>query len=143
PIVLENNKYVAPFEILTEMYSLPKYNEIDPTPFLMPFYLIFFGMMMADAGYGLMMFLVRTITLKGFPLSKSLKRSMTFFQLLGLASIVWGITYGSFFGLELPIMLLSTMDAVNTILLISVVFGVIQIIFGLGLKTYMMLRDKN
>src|SRR5699024_7957323 len=99
PIVLENNKYVAPFEILTEMYSLPKYNEIDPTPFLMPFYLIFFGMMMADAGYGLMMFLVTTITLKGFPLSKSLKRSMTFFQLLGLASIVWGIIYGSFFGL--------------------------------------------
>ena len=143
PIVLENNKYVAPFEILTEMYSLPKYNEIDPTPFLMPFYLIFFGMMMADAGYGLMMFLVTTITLKGFPLSKSLKRSMTFFQLLGLATIVWGIIYGSFFGLELPIMLLSTMDDVNTILLISVVFGVIQIIFGLGLKTYMMLRDKN
>ncbi|HJB24144.1 MAG TPA: V-type ATP synthase subunit I [Candidatus Jeotgalibaca pullicola] len=143
PIVLENNKYIAPFETITEMYSLPKYNEIDPTPFLMPFYLVFFGMMMADAGYGLMMFLATTLALKFFTLTKSMQKNMRFFQMLGCATIVWGIIYGSFFGLELPIVPLSIMDDVNTILVISVVFGVIQILLGLGIKTYLLLKEDD
>lgn len=143
PIVLKNNKFVAPFETITAMYSLPKYNEMDPTPFLMPFYLVFFGMMMADAGYGLILFVATLVALKFFYLEKGMKKSLTFFHLLSYPTIIWGLIYGSFFGLELPVVLLSTMDDVNTILVISVIFGVIQILLGLGLKAYLLFRDKD
>lgn len=143
PIVLENNKYIAPFETITAMYSLPKYNEMDPTPFLMPFYLVFFGMMMADAGYGVVMFLATLIPLKAFQLEKGMRKSLTFFHLLSYPTLIWGLIYGSFFGLELPFMLLSTMEDVNTILIISVIFGIVQILLGLGLKAYLLFRDKN
>ena len=53
PVLLKNNKFIGAFENITEMYSLPAYNEIDPTPLLAPFYMFFFGMMVGDAGYGL------------------------------------------------------------------------------------------
>lgn len=143
PIVLRNNKFVAPFETVTAMYSLPKYNEMDPTPFLMPFYLVFFGMMMADAGYGLIIFLATFVALKFFHFDKGMKKSVMFFHLLSYPTMVWGLIYGSFFGLELPIVLLSTMDDVNTILILSVAFGIIQILLGLGLKAYLLFRDKD
>lgn len=53
PVVLKNNKLVKPFESITEMYSMPKYDDVDPTPLMMPFYFVFFGMMSADLGYGI------------------------------------------------------------------------------------------
>ena len=55
PILLKNNRVFRAFENLTEMYSLPRYNEMDPTPVVAPFYMLFFGMMVADVGYGLVM----------------------------------------------------------------------------------------
>ena len=64
PILLKNSNYAETFESLTGMYALPKYNEIDPTPFLAPFYTIFFGMMAADVGYGLIMLLGTFFVLK-------------------------------------------------------------------------------
>ena len=63
PIKLRNHPLVAPFESVTRMYALPKYNEVDPTPFLAPFYWTFFGMMVADLGYGLLIMLATAIGL--------------------------------------------------------------------------------
>lgn len=143
PIVLKNNKFIAPFENITAMYSLPKYNEIDPTPFLAPFYLLFFGMMLADLGYGILLFAATAVAMKFFHFEKSMKKNLMFFHLLSYPTMMWGLIYGSFFGLELPFVLLSTMDDVNTILLLSVIFGVIQILLGLGLKAYLLFRDKD
>lgn len=143
PIVLENHPVVAPFENITSMYSMPKYNEIDPTPFLMPFYLIFFGMMLADLGYGLLMWAATFLALRAFSLTKGMRKNMQFFHLLSYSTILWGLVYGSFFGIELPIVLLSTTEDVNTILIISVVFGVIQMLVGLSIKTYLYLRDND
>lgn len=143
PIVLENNRFVAPFESITAMYSMPKYTEIDPTPFLMPFYFIFFGMMLADLGYGLLIWIATTIALKMFSLKKGMRKNMEFFHLLSYATMLWGLVYGSFFGLELPIVLLSTTEDVNTILIISVIFGFVQILVGLGIRTYLHLRDNE
>ncbi|UJF14954.1 V-type ATP synthase subunit I [Jeotgalibaca sp. MA1X17-3] len=143
PIVLKNNRFVSPFENITAMYSLPKYNEIDPTPFLTPFYLIFFGMMLADLGYGLLMWAATMVALKFFHLDKGMKKNMRFFNLLSYATMGWGLIYGSFFGAALPIVLLSTTEDVNTILLMSVIFGVIQMLVGLSVKTYLQLRVKD
>lgn len=143
PTVLKNNKIVAPFESVTAMYSMPKYDEIDPTPLLTPFYLLFFGMMVADFGYGLLLFIGTFIALKFLQVGKGMRNNLKFFHLLSYPSMLWGLVYGSFFGIEMPVVLLSTSNDANTILLISVIFGIIQIMFGLGIKAYLLLRDKN
>ncbi|GAA4069819.1 V-type ATP synthase subunit I [Amphibacillus indicireducens] len=141
PTVLKNNGFVAPFENITEMYNLPKYNEIDPTPYLAPFYFVFFGMMVADLGYGLLLFLATFLAFKLFNFDSTMKKNLKFFHLISYPTMIWGLIYGSFFGFELPFVLLSTIDDVITILVISVVFGLIHIFVALGLNTYLKLRD--
>ncbi|OJG28070.1 V-type ATP synthase subunit I [Enterococcus caccae] len=140
PVKLKNNSVVAPFEMLTEMYSLPKYDEIDPTPIMTPFYMVFFGMMVADIGYGLLMFLGALLVLKLMILPRGMKRFADFFLILSFPTIIWGFIYGSFFGgalpkvlfgIQLPFPILSTTEDVNTILILSVIFGFIQLLTGL------------
>ncbi|MGG5359029.1 MULTISPECIES: V-type ATP synthase subunit I [unclassified Enterococcus] len=140
PTKLRNHPVVAPFEILTEMYSLPKYEEIDPTPWMTPFYLVFFGMMVADIGYGLVMLIATILVQKLTVLPRGMQRFMKFFEILSIPTIIWGLIYSSFFGqalpkeifgLKLPFPILSTTEDVNTILILSVVFGLIQIFVGL------------
>lgn len=143
PVVLTNKDYIAPFESVTEMYSLPKYNEIDPTPFLAPFYAFFFGMMAADFGYGLVLWLATFIALRFFNFNPSMIKNMKFFHLLSYPTMLWGLIYGSFFGADLPFVLLSTNDDVITILILSVVFGMIQLFLGMGLSVHLSLKNKD
>ncbi|NEW62705.1 hypothetical protein GMA11_04785 [Granulicatella sp. zg-ZJ] len=143
PIVLKNHPLVEPFELLTEMYSVPKYSEIDPTPLLAPFYAVFFGMMVADIGYGLVMFLGTLYALIKLSLPKSTKKNIKLFHILSYPTMLWGLIFGSFFGLELPFHLLSASSDPITILIISVVFGVIQLIFGLLVNTRTQLKAKQ
>lgn len=131
PIKLTNHSLIEPFELLTEMYALPKYYEKDPTPVLAPFYFTFFGMMVADLGYGLLLFLGTMLALKIFHLPSVTKRFLKFFNILGVAVAIWGGIYGSFFGYELPFHLISTTSDVITILVVSVVFGFITVFVGL------------
>ncbi|MEG1481525.1 V-type ATP synthase subunit I [Clostridium sp.] len=144
PIRLQNNDLNKSFENITEMYSLPKYNEIDPTPLLSPFFLIFFGMMVADAGYGLLLLIGSIIAIKAFNLDDSQNRFAKFFMYLSIPTIIFGFIYGSFFGdfINLDgVRLIDPSKDVNTILIASIVFGVIQIFFGLGIKAYVLIRD--
>lgn len=134
PSKLENHPLVEPFEMLTEMYSLPKYREVDPTPWFMPFYLLFFGMMVADVGYGLLMVLITGVALKTRVFNRGITKFLRFFRILAVPTIVWGIIYSSFFGASLPFpALLSTTKDVITILILSVIFGFLQIMTGLFL----------
>lgn len=143
PTKLTNHGLVQPFEMLTEMYSLPKYHEIDPTPWFMPFYFVFFGMMVADAGYGALMLVATTVALRSV-LPRGMERFMRFFQILSLPTIIWGLIYNSFFGFSLGYPpLLSTSDDVISILILSIVFGVIQIFIGLGLAAKEQIKAKN
>ena len=75
------------------MYSLPKYNEVDPTPLLVPFYLIFFGMMVADVGYGLVMLIAAFCAMKFFKLNKKNEDFARFFLFLSIPTIVIGLIY--------------------------------------------------
>ncbi|TKK91834.1 V-type ATP synthase subunit I, partial [Enterococcus faecalis] len=152
PVKLANNKLVQPFEMLTEMYSLPKYEEVDPTPAMMPFYLVFFGMMVADIGYGLLMLLLSIIALKAFVLPRGMKRFADFFLILSFPTIIWGFIYGSFFGAALPPIMfgikspfpiLSTTEDVNTILILSVIFGFIQLVVGLMINGIQLSKQKR
>ena len=143
PTKLENGKLVAPFEMLTEMYSIPRYDEIDPTPWMMPFYLVFFGMMVADLGYGLLMLLVTTVALKAVVLPKGTHRFMKLFQYLSVSTIAWGLIYGSCFGVEMPVYLLSPSKDFMAIFGLSMVFGGIQIFTGLFLAGKENLKKKD
>lgn len=141
PIKLKNGKLASSFEALTGMYAYPKYNEIDPTPLIAPFYIIFFGMMGADVGYGLVLLLGSIFVLKKFNLSKKVKSFIQFFFYLSFAVIIWGAVYGSYFGLPLFKGLVDPAKEYNKLLIVSVIFGIIHIFFGLGLKAYLLLKD--
>ncbi|MGX7030880.1 V-type ATP synthase subunit I [Vagococcus zengguangii] len=144
PTKLSNHRLVKPFEMLTEMYSLPKYDEIDPTPWFVPFFLVFFGMMVADVGYGLLMFVGTSLALKMMTFPRGTKRFMEFFKILAVPTMIWGGIYNSFFGVKMPYEpILSTTEDVITILLLSVIFGFIQIMMGLMLNAKENIRKKN
>lgn len=143
PVKLVNHGLIEPFELVTEMYALPKYYEKDPTPYLAPFYFTFFGMMVADLGYGLLMLLLTGLALWLFELPKATRRFLKFFNILGLAVSLWGLIYGSFFAFDLPVKLISTTDDVMTILILSVIFGFITVLTGLYLGGRQKLRVKE
>ncbi|EJO18218.1 putative V-type sodium ATPase, I subunit [Streptococcus sp. AS14] len=143
PTKLKNNVLVEPFELVTEMYSLPKYGDKDPTPVVSLFYFVFFGMMVADIGYGLLLFVGTSLALHFFHVKPGLAKNLRFFRLLGVAVIIWGLVYGSFFGFELPFALISTSSDAMTILVISVVFGFVTVLAGLFLSGLKNMRLKD
>lgn len=143
PTKLKNNILVEPFELVTEMYSLPKYGDKDPTPVVSLFYFVFFGMMVADIGYGLLLFVGTSLALHFLHVKSGLAKNLRFFRLLGVAVTVWGLVYGSFFGFELPFALISTSSDAMTILVISVVFGFVTVLAGLFLSGLKNIRLKD
>lgn len=143
PTKLKNNALVEPFELVTEMYSLPKYGDKDPTPVVSLFYFVFFGMMVADIGYGLLLFVGTSLALHFLHVKSGLAKNLRFFRLLGVAVIIWGLVYGSFFGFELPFALISTSSDAMMILVISVVFGFITVLAGLFLSGLKNIRLKD
>jgi len=142
PVKLKNNRFVSAFESLTRMYSVPRYNEIDPTPLFTPFYMLFFGMMLADIGYGLIMLVVCGLALKLFDLKKSMADMIRFLFFLSFAVIAWGAVYGSFFcGLiEMP-SLINPNTEYTRVLIMSMVMGFVHLMIGLGIKAAMYIRD--
>ncbi|MBP1863824.1 V/A-type H+-transporting ATPase subunit I [Clostridium tetanomorphum] len=145
PIMLDNNSLVKPFESITSMYSLPKYNEVDPTPLLVPFYLIFFGMMLSDAGYGLLMLLGTTLSIKFVPLEDDTRAMVKLFFYLSIPTIFWGIMYGSYFtgAINIPPVWMKPEENANFLLFIAIAFGLVQIYIGLAVKAYLLIRNKQ
>ena len=99
PIKLRNNKITRLFEVLTKMYGMPDYGEFDPTPLFAPFYALFFGLCVGDAGYGL--FLVLFGLFLKTKVNKSMYGLMNLLITLGAATTVVGTLMGTFFGVEL------------------------------------------
>ena len=143
PIKLKNNRVVKTFESLTGMYAYPKYNEVDPTPLLTPFYILFFGMMGADAGYGLVLLLSALFALKFVNLNNKMRDMVQFFLYLSFSVILWGVLYGSYFGLEIPGVwkLINPSTEFQRILIGAMFFGLIHIFFGLGVKAYLLIKS--
>ena len=142
PILLKNSKFAQAFESLTGMYALPKYNEVDPTPLLAPFYLAFFGMMVADAGYGVIMLIATIVALKVANLSESQEKFVRFFHYLSYSTLAWGLFFGSCLGGAIPIPgIMDPAAQYQDLLIISIVFGIIHLFFALGIQVYMKVRD--
>ncbi|NOZ77435.1 MAG: V-type ATP synthase subunit I, partial [Euryarchaeota archaeon] len=99
PVLLDNPKQVRPFEMLTEMFAPPKYNEFDPTPLIAPAFLIFFGIMLTDAVYGAIVALMGLGLIRHFEKTSPSGRDLgIILTLSGLSAVFWGILFGSYFG---------------------------------------------
>jgi V/A-type H+/Na+-transporting ATPase subunit I len=144
PVLLKNKKFAKKFEMLGDLYSLPSYKELDLTPFFAPFYVVFFGFCLGDAGYGILI-AVASLFLKK-KVQKELKQVMGLVFYLGVSTFVFGVISGVFFGIplfetNLPVYrdLAARFEQqdtdINMLLFnLSLALGGIQIIFGLILK---------
>lgn len=154
PVKFKNSKLVEPFAVITEMYGLPAPNSVDPNPLLAPFFFLFFGMMLSDAGYGLLLIVL------GFGAARMMqKKEGMMYQLLrviglcGISTVFWGAVYGSWFGnlvtqiaeswfhktVLIP-MLIDPLKDPMTILILSVAFGFIHLLTGMAVNAYLLIR---
>lgn len=146
PILLENKTLVRPFETITTMYSLPHSSNVDPNFVMSIFYFIFFGMMLSDAGYGLIMTIACGYAALKYKPQGETGKMVEMFALCGISTTVWGFIFGSFFGADtifgiaIP-KLLDPLNDVMTIMGISIIFGLIHLFTGLGMKAYMYIRE--
>lgn len=158
PVLLNNPKITSPFEMVMGIYSLPAYGTFDPTCIMGLFYLLIFGAMLADVGYGLVLFLGCHIAIKCIPLSKGLLDYCRLFRLCGIACMICGFLFGGYFG-DLPTALFG--DAVPDIiknglilnpldydhngpikfLVISIGLGVAHLFTGMGIQYYILCRE--
>jgi V/A-type H+-transporting ATPase subunit I len=143
PIKLKNNPLVKAFESVTAMYSMPRYNEFDPTPIMMPFYWLFFGLMVGDIGYGVLLVVTTALVLKLVDLKDGMRNFLQFFHFLSYGVILGGVLYGGAFGITVftPVMgpegpkaILDSQKDITTMLILSVILGVIHIFVGLITK---------
>ena len=99
PTAMKNGKFAEPFDAITQMYGLPKYDSIiDPNPVMVPFYVIFFGFMVCDTGYGILMTVLCHLALKAIKPTGTMKKMLTLFYYCGYGTILAGVLTGSWFG---------------------------------------------
>jgi len=113
PVKLKNNKFTNALNMVTNMYSLPAYGTVDPNPLMAPFFILFFGLMMADIGYGIMMILAGIVALKKM---KPRGNSLAFCQLLlycGISTLAMGVLTGGFFS-DVPYQIVHTLNPEST-----------------------------
>ena len=143
PIQLNNKGFFKLFEPIMKLYMLPKYNELDLTPFFAPFFMLFFGLCLGDTGYGLFILLgISGYRLIAKSISPSMKPILTLVQLLGLSTAVCGLLTGTCFGVNLYDLHVPFIQKMKEVIMLdnqqmfnlSLILGAIQIIFGMTLK---------
>ncbi len=155
PVLLENKSFFRPTEAITEMYSLPSYWGFDPTSIYALFYIVFFGMMFSDAGYGLIMAIGCFVILKKFDLEGTTWKMIKLFFYCGISTFAWGALFGGWFGdvvtvfsstflgraAELKPLWFNPLDDPMKLLILSLILGVIHLFVGMGIQAYMEIRE--
>ena len=138
PILLKNNRFARVYEIIGNLYELPNHRELDLVPFFAPFYMMFFGFSLGDAGYGLFIVLLATLAKRKKP---ELGSVLTLAQWLGVGTVLFGVLTGTFFGIDLlnaEVPWLESFKAyminTNQLFNLAIILGAVQIVFGLVLK---------
>ena len=98
PVQLKNNWLTKPLNMVTEMYSLPAYNNVDPNPLMAPFFILFYGIMMADMGYGLLMILASVLVTRKYHPKGTMGNLFSLMGLCGVSTFIMGAITGGFFG---------------------------------------------
>ncbi len=145
PIVLENKEVVQPFEFLTGIYGHPAYRDVDPTPFLAPFFFLFFGYCLGDAVYGLILVLAAVFALKKFEMGPQGTR---FFRLLfycGVSTIIIGALTGGWLGdlLGIPHILVNPQEKPTAVLNVALILGIINVWTGYAVAAYGNIRRRQ
>jgi V/A-type H+-transporting ATPase subunit I len=150
PIKLQNNWFTRPMNMVTDMYSLPAYSGVDPNPLMAPFFILFYGMMMADMGYGLIMMILAAVVIKKTkPNGPTMRHMMPLMFLCGVSTFLWGAATGGFFGdfltqivalttggsFALPA-LFSPLDDAVPVLIGSLILGALQVFTGMAVSMY-------
>ena len=159
PTLLRNNKFSANYEPVLASYGLPKHGKVDPTVIMSAFYTFFFGMMLSDAGYGLLMVIGTAIVLRKYPkMAENMKKMITMFFWCGVSTTFWGFMFGGFFGDVIDVfaktflgytgptpilkpLWFNPLDQPMRLLIWCMLFGIIHLFFGLGIKGYEYLKD--
>ena len=138
PVKLKNNRFARIFEMIGDLYARPKYGTLDLTPFFAPFYMLFFGICLNDAGYGLVLLAAGLFMLHKFREPGMMRRASWFATLCAISTIVFGGICGSFFGLSLAEYFPSIpfFDFQGKFFILSLVIGVVQILFGMALNIW-------
>ncbi len=147
PVELENPRLLRPFEVLTDLYGRPRYDEVDPTPLLAPFFWIFFGICIGDVGYGLMLIGGAWLIKNKLDVADGVKKLMDLFMAGGVAAILAGVAFGSYFAWDLtlpPVLerlrIINPMDELPTFLLFTAALGLVQVIFGVLVSAWDLAR---
>ena len=148
PVQLKNNKLTRPLNMVTEMYSLPAYGTLDPNPLMAPFFILFYGIMMADMGYGLLMIIASVIISKKYRPKGTSGELFSLLGLCGISTFIMGALTGGFFGdfltqlvaivspgtvFALP-KLFDPLDDLTMILIGSMALGMVQIVTGMAIS---------
>ena len=138
PVALENKRFFAPFEFITKLYGTPSPHGLDPTPALTPFFIMFFGLCMTDAGYGVVIALIAGLGLLKIKGSGSVRGLLWVLFAAGLSTILFGWLLGGWFGLQVlgaPFYFDSLADPMR-MLIIALALGVVQIFFGMAIQAW-------
>ena len=151
PVQLKNNAFTRPLNMVTDMYSLPAYNGVDPNPLMAVFFILFYGIMMADMGYGLLMMLASIIVMKKAPPNgPTMKHMIPLLGWGGLTTFIMGALTGGFFGDMIPQLLkminpestfvmpslFNPLDDALMVLIGSMGLGLVQIFTGMAISVY-------
>lgn len=144
PVFLHNkNNLAEAHEVVTNLYSTPLYNELDPTPLLTPFFIIFFGICLGDVGYGLLLSLAAYVMKSKLKLQGMGKQLANVLFVGGISSIFFGALLGSYFGdlIKVSPLWFNPLDNPMQMLIFCFGLGVLQIYFGLAVKAYRNIRS--
>ena len=153
PVKLKNNLITRSMNTITEMYSLPAYDGVDPNPLMAPFFILFFGMIMADMGYGLLMIIASAVVLL-----KQKPKNPSFMEMIfwcGISTVLWGAASGGFFGDMIPQLvtmlnpnstfempaLFTPLNDTLAIMIGSLALGFIQVITGMTISVVKKSKD--
>ncbi|NLA87856.1 MAG: V-type ATP synthase subunit I, partial [Clostridiales bacterium] len=156
PVQLKNNALTSPLSMVTEMYSLPAYDGVDPNPLMAPFFVLFYGIMMADVGYGLLMIIAALIVKRKKPRG-GMKNFFNLLLMCGISTLVLGFATGGFFGDAIPQMLdlfgitfvlpykplFSPIADTQLLLIGALALGGVQIIVGMAISFVKQTIDGN
>ncbi len=172
PVQLKSNALTRPYNVVTEMYSLPAYNGLDPNPFIMPFFALFFGIMFADMAYGLIMILVGILGKKVLNLKGTIGNMMGLLFQCGISAFIIGFLTGGFFGdaaavvgrifgrewnlvpylgtirigdaiaIDLPLNLLEGNNPLY-VLILALGIGVVHLAVGVAISCYLNIKEGN
>jgi len=144
PVLIENTSFWSPFEAVTNIYGLPRYNEIDPTSVLAPFFILFFALSLTDAGYGIILMILSFLAIKVLKVPKSTHKMVRLLGYGGFVTFIMGALFGGWFGIDTRLLpsLFSSIQLINpveeplTVLMLSLLLGIFQVIFGISVSFY-------